>query len=93
MSTATITGWVLNDDWNDTLLAQRKMELNRLIEPNKRMIVEAGNVNRNVQASCEILLTQSIRYGTNEKENNDEFCKFLITGVYRQDSFTTQNIS
>jgi hypothetical protein len=90
LSVATITGWAVNDDRAGFMLSERKMFLNRFVVPKRKLLVEAVNPVRRMKSRCEIFLTQSIRYGTNENENNDAFCRFMITGVYRQDSFVTE---
>jgi hypothetical protein len=87
ISVLEITGWVVCDERVPGSLAQRKTRLNNLIIPNTVITLQCSNENGiapNPMLFGMCRLTESIRYGTTESDNNEAFCKFLIAGVYRQ---------
>jgi hypothetical protein len=78
LSVVEITGWVLADDKDAESMERRKMRLNELIVP-KRQITMLSDDSEQIDFN----ITESIRYGTSTAENNEVFCKFKITGLYR----------
>jgi hypothetical protein len=79
LSIIEITGWVVADDRDSELMARRKMRLNRFVIPNEYLHLVYDNTKK-----IDFLVTESIRYGKTHNENNEAFCKFQITGIYRR---------
>jgi len=79
MSVIEITGWVIENDREPLSLVKRKVRLNHFVTPNQYMNALCDN-----GTPLLFLVTESIRYGITESDNNGAFCKFQISGVYRQ---------
>ena len=78
LSVVEITGWAIRDDRAPESLYRRKRRLNHFIVPNRQytMVYEGKTL--------QFIATESIRYGTTIQDNNESFCHFKITGLYRQ---------
>ena len=85
ISTITITGFVLNGGKGENSLARRKMLLNRFVVPNRKIKFVSKNEITQKLTELEFIVSQSVRYGTTEQTNNEEFCGFMITGKHRPD--------
>ena len=79
LSDIVIIGYVIADRWDAESMERRKMLLNRFVVPKRRYRMEYDD-----GKAVDFIVTESIRYGSSHTENNDAFCKFLITGLYRR---------
>ena len=74
-----IVGWVVADERDAESMERRKMRLNRFVIPQSQF-----NLLIDGEKTIDFIATESIRYGKTHTENNSAFCKFQITGLYRQ---------
>jgi len=74
-----IVGYVIADHRDAESMERRKMRLNHFVVPATELTVVMDCV-KNIK----FVVTESVRYGATHTENNDAFCKFMITGIYRQ---------
>ncbi|MDR0326690.1 MAG: hypothetical protein LBI05_00175 [Planctomycetaceae bacterium] len=79
ISNIEIVGWVIADSRDAESMERRKMRFNHFVIPNTQLKMVYDGINK-----IDIFVTESIRYGKSHAENNDAFCKFQITGVYRR---------
>ena len=79
LSAIEITGWVVADDRDAESMQRRKMRLNRFVIPKIEMNVVCDD-----GSEIDFIVTESIRYAKSYNDNNEAFCKFQITGLYRR---------
>ena len=79
LSVLEITGWAIRDDRDPESLYRRKRRLNHFVIPGAPFTMIADN-----GKPLEFTATESVRYGAAKSENNEAFCLFKITGLYRQ---------
>ena len=79
LSLVEIVGWVVADDQDAEAMMRRKMRLNHFIVPKRQLTAILDG-----KEEIDFIVTESIRYGKTHAENNDAFCKFQITGLYRR---------
>ena len=78
LSAIEITGWVIQDEKDHDSLPRRKRRLNHFVVPNRGYTIEYED------KTFQFIATESIRYGKTTKDNNEAFCHFKITGLYRR---------
>jgi len=79
LSNIEIVGWVVADHRDKESMELRKMRLNHFVVPKTQIkMVYDGN------DDIDFVITESIRYGKSHADNNEAFCKFQITGLYRR---------
>jgi hypothetical protein len=79
LSNIEITGWVVADHRDTESMERRKMRLNHFVIPKTQINMVYDGTNE-----IDFIITESIRYGKTDKDNNEAFCKFQITGLYRR---------
>jgi hypothetical protein len=72
-----INGWAIEDYKDKESMTRRKVRLNRFIIPKTQMTLICDD-----GTPLPFWVTQSVRYGTTEQDNNSAFCKFQIVGLY-----------
>ena len=79
LTSIEIVGYVIADHRDAESMERRKMRLNHFVVPERKItaVLDDGN-------EIDFVITESVRYGATHTENNDAFCKFMITGLYRQ---------
>jgi hypothetical protein len=86
LSNIEITGYVIADERDAESMERRKIRLNNFVVPKtelKAIYQESGNRSQKTEV-IDFIVTESIRYGKTHTENNEAFCKFQITGLYRK---------
>ena len=78
LSDIEITGWVIADDRDAESMERRKMRLNHFVIPTTQLHMVYDGIN-----TIDFIVTESIRYAKAYQDNNEAFCKFQITGLYR----------
>ena len=79
LTSIEIVGYVIADHRDAESMERRKMRLNHFVAPERKITAVLDN------GKCiDFIMTESVRYGATHTENNEAFCKFMITGLYRQ---------
>ena len=82
-----IVGYVVADDRDTESMELRKMRLNSFVVPQTEfnaLLDGENDLTGTPGQSINFIATESIRYGKTHTENNEAFCKFQVTGLYRQ---------
>jgi len=91
LSVVEIVGYVIADDWDAESMVRRKIRLNHFVRPKMQieMVYQKSEDRGQGAEKIDFIATESVRYGKTHTENNEAFCKFQITGLYRRSDVTT----